>query len=131
MRKIPVITNSREIPVSCHFGRRDRYARTQITLLWVIDPLDGTTNYSQGLPIFCVSIGLQYQGKTIVGVVYAPYLNELYTAIAGAGAQCNGMPVHVSEKNGWNRLYYVPDFPSIRTVIPITISTTCLAYYHA
>lgn len=79
--------------------------------LWVIDPLDGTTNYSQGLPIFCVSIGLQYQGKTIVGVVYAPYLNELYTAIAGAGAQCNGIPIHVSEKKRMEQAVLCTGFP--------------------
>ena len=42
---------------------------------WVVDPLDGTTNYSQGLPVFSVSIALQYRGETIAGVVYAPYLN--------------------------------------------------------
>lgn len=49
-------------------------------------PLDGTTNYSQGLPLFTVSIALQYRGETIVGVVYAPYLNELFTATKGGGA---------------------------------------------
>ena len=54
---------------------------------WVVDPLDGTTNYSQGLPLFTVSIALQYKGETIVGVVYAPYLNEWFTATRGGGAQ--------------------------------------------
>lgn len=53
---------------------------------WVVDPLDGTTNYSQGLPLFTVSIALQCKGETIVGVVYAPYLNELFTAVKGGGA---------------------------------------------
>lgn len=53
---------------------------------WVVDPLDGTTNYSQGLPLFTVSIALQYRGETIVGVVYAPYLRELFTAAKGGGA---------------------------------------------
>ena len=53
---------------------------------WVVDPLDGTTNYSQGLPVFCVSIGLQYRGETVVGVVYAPYLDELFTAVRSGGA---------------------------------------------
>ena len=53
---------------------------------WVIDPLDGTTNYSQGLPIFSVSIALQHQGETVVGVVYAPYLGELFWASKGGGA---------------------------------------------
>ena len=53
---------------------------------WVVDPLDGTTNYSQGLPLFTVSIALQYKGETIAGVVYAPYLKELFTATKGGGA---------------------------------------------
>ena len=52
---------------------------------WVIDPLDGTTNYSQGLPIFSVSIALQHQGETVVGGVYAPYLGELFWASKGGG----------------------------------------------
>ena len=59
---------------------------------WVVDPLDGTNNYSQGLPVFCVSIGLEYKGEGVLGVVYAPYLNELYTAVKGQGAFCNGKP---------------------------------------
>lgn len=53
---------------------------------WVIDPLDGTTNYSQGLPIFSVSIALQHKGETVVGVVYAPYLGELFWASREGGA---------------------------------------------
>ena len=52
----------------------------------VIDPLDGTTNYSQGLPIFSVSIALQHKGETVAGVVYAPYLGELFWASKGGGA---------------------------------------------
>lgn len=54
---------------------------------WVVDPLDGTTNYSQGLPIFTISIALQHNGETVVGVVYAPYLDELFTAVKGGGAR--------------------------------------------
>ncbi|MDE6143688.1 MAG: inositol monophosphatase, partial [Muribaculaceae bacterium] len=50
---------------------------------WVIDPLDGTTNFSQGLPVFCVSIALEYEGNPVVGVIYAPYLGELFHAIKG------------------------------------------------
>lgn len=53
---------------------------------WVVDPLDGTTNYSQGLPVFAVSIALQHRGETVVGVVYAPCPDELYTAVKGGGA---------------------------------------------
>ncbi|MBQ7690834.1 MAG: inositol monophosphatase [Muribaculaceae bacterium] len=53
---------------------------------WVVDPLDGTTNYNAGLPLFNVSIGIRHQGKTVGGVVYAPALGELFTAVRGGGA---------------------------------------------
>lgn len=60
---------------------------------WVIDPLDGTTNFSEGLPIFAVSIGIEIDGETAVGVVYAPYLREMFTAVKGEGAWLNGKPI--------------------------------------
>ena len=69
---------------------------------WVIDPLDGTTNFSQGLPLFCVSIALEHDGEPIVGVVYAPYLNEMFSAVKGAGATLNGCPIHCSKKTSLN-----------------------------
>lgn len=78
---------------------------------WVIDPLDGTNNFSQGLPVFCVSIGIQYKGETIIGVVYAPYLKELYTAIKGKGAFMNDMPLHVSGKTELDRSVIGTGFP--------------------
>ena len=60
--------------------------------LWVVDPLDGTTNYSQGLPVFAVSIGLRFRGEPVVGVVYAPWLDELFTAVRGGGARLWSAP---------------------------------------
>ena len=63
---------------------------------WVIDPLDGTTNYAHGYPVFCVSIALEYQGETILGVVYDPMRDELFTAERGGGAVLNNRPVRVS-----------------------------------
>ena len=65
---------------------------------WTVDPLDGTTNYAQGLPIFSISIALSYRGQTVLGIVYAPVLNELYYAIRGQGAFLNDKPIRVSEK---------------------------------
>lgn len=53
---------------------------------WVIDPLDGTTNYAHGFPRFCVSIGIEFRSRTRIGVVYDPLLDELFTAVRGAGA---------------------------------------------
>ena len=60
---------------------------------WVIDPLDGTTNFSQGLPVFCVSIALQRRGETVGAVVNAPYLGEIFHAIKGKGAWLNGAAI--------------------------------------
>ena len=63
---------------------------------WIIDPVDGTTNFAHGHPYFAVSIGLAYQGTPIIGVVYAPLLNELYTAAQGQGAYLNDKKIIVS-----------------------------------
>ncbi len=65
---------------------------------WVIDPLDGTTNFSMGLPVFSVSIALEHHHEAIVGVVFAPYLNECFYAVKGEGAWLNGKPIRCSDK---------------------------------
>lgn len=58
--------------------------------LWVVDPIDGTTNFASGLTLSAVSIGVAFQGEVSVGVIYDPFLNEMFTAMAGRGAFCNG-----------------------------------------
>lgn len=63
---------------------------------WVVDPLDGTTNYAHGYPVFCVSIALEHQGEIVVGVVYDPMREELFTAERGGGAALNSRPIRVS-----------------------------------
>jgi myo-inositol-1(or 4)-monophosphatase len=63
---------------------------------WIIDPLDGTTNYAHGYPRFCVSIGVECEGRRELGVVYDPLLDELYCAVRGRGATLNGRPLQVS-----------------------------------
>lgn len=64
---------------------------------WIFDPLDGTTNYAHGLPIFCASLGLEIDGRLEVGAVYDPWRRELFTAERGGGAFLNGQPLRVSE----------------------------------
>jgi fructose-1,6-bisphosphatase/inositol monophosphatase family enzyme len=61
--------------------------------MWVIDPLDGTVNYANGIPFFCVSIGLVVAGRPVVGVVYDPLRDDLFTAVVGGGAQLDGRPI--------------------------------------
>lgn len=83
---------------------------------WVIDPLDGTTNFSSGLPLFSVSIGIEYQGETVVGVVYAPYLDELFHAIKGEGAYLNGIKIHTSGKTKLAQSVIATGFPVDKNV---------------
>lgn len=63
---------------------------------WIIDPLDGTTNYAHGYPCFCVSIGVENQGRMELGVVYDPMRDEVFTAERGQGAALNGRRIRVS-----------------------------------
>ena len=63
---------------------------------WVFDPLDGTTNYAHGVPIFCASLALEIDGEAVLGAVYDPNRRELFTAEAGVGAWLNGQPLETS-----------------------------------
>lgn len=78
--------------------------------LWIIDPLDGTTNFAHGFPTYCVSIGLEYRGRCILGVVFDPSRDDLFTAIEGCGAQLNGHPIHVSNANTLDNSLLVTGF---------------------
>ena len=78
---------------------------------WIIDPLDGTTNYAHGYPCFCVSIGLERAGKLELGVVYDPMRNEMFAAERGQGATLNERPVHVSAVDELSRAMLCTGFP--------------------
>jgi myo-inositol-1(or 4)-monophosphatase len=71
-------------------------AKTPSPFRWVFDPLDGTTNYAHGLPIFCSSLALEIDGSPAVGAIYDPTRRELFTAERGQGARVNGTPLEVS-----------------------------------
>lgn len=85
---------------------------------WIIDPLDGTTNFSAGIPIFAVSIGIEHRGVPVVGVVYDPVLDELFTAVKGQGAFLNGSPIHVKDNNRLDRAVVSTGFPVDKNVNP-------------
>jgi len=63
---------------------------------WIVDPLDGTTNYAHGFPVFCVSVAWEAGGRLRVGVVYDPLRDELFAAEEGRGASLNGQPIQVT-----------------------------------
>ncbi|MFN3871878.1 MAG: inositol monophosphatase family protein [Ignavibacterium sp.] len=79
--------------------------------LWVIDPLDGTTNFAHGLPIFSVSIGLQYKGETVAGVVYDVMRDVIYSAEKGSGAFENGKKISVNSNEIIEESLLVTGFP--------------------
>jgi myo-inositol-1(or 4)-monophosphatase len=78
---------------------------------WIIDPLDGTLNFTHGVPLFSVSIGVEKQGEVIAGVVYEPNLGELFTAEKGKGAFLNKKPIHVSKVDKLIESMVVTGFP--------------------
>lgn len=78
---------------------------------WVVDPLDGTTNFSQGLPLFSVSIGIEYKRETVAGVVHAPYLGETFRAVRGEGAYMNGKRIRCGVKNNLSESVLATGFP--------------------
>jgi myo-inositol-1(or 4)-monophosphatase len=85
---------------------------------WIIDPLDGTTNYAHGFPFFCVSIGLEVEGRLTLGVAYAPSLDELFVAEAGRGATVNDRPIHVSSTSELTQALLATGFPYARAELP-------------
>lgn len=76
-------------------GSDTRY--TEDDLVWIVDPIDGTANYAHGIPMSVVSIGLVKNKEAVMGVVYQPYLDEVFYAEKGKGAFLNGRPIHVSD----------------------------------
>src|SRR5262245_61678408 len=66
---------------------------------WIVDPLDGTTNYVHDVPAYCVSVGLEVAGELVVGAVYDPRQEEMFAAASGRGATLNGKPIHTSTTN--------------------------------
>ncbi|MFZ5808537.1 MAG: inositol monophosphatase family protein [Chloroflexota bacterium] len=90
-------------------GKRDVPQAGQA--IWVVDPIDGTTNFVRHIPVFAVSIGLVVDGEAVIGVVYQPMLDELFTAVKGKGAQLNGKPVHVSQTPSLSQALVGAGFP--------------------
>lgn len=78
---------------------------------WLVDPLDGTTNFSHGFPFFCVSIAFEERGKVTVGVVYDPMMDEIFTAEEGQGAFLNGERIRVSATDSLDRSLLATGFP--------------------
>ncbi|MBS4538725.1 inositol monophosphatase [Clostridium sp. D2Q-11] len=99
-------------------SEESEYHETNSDYLWIIDPLDGTSNYAQGLPIFAVSIALEFRGEVVLGVVYEPILNEMFSTIKGKGAYLNNKKIKIGSKNKLRQSLLATGFPYDRDTNP-------------
>lgn len=81
------------------------------TWKWIIDPLDGTTNFAHGYPCFCVTLALEHDGEVVIGVTFDPTRNELFAAERGKGASLNNKPIRVSDTEDLGNALIVTGFP--------------------
>lgn len=88
-----------------------RYPVSKKGYCWIIDPIDGTTNFAHGYPLFAISIALEYNGEIQLGVAYNPLLNEVFTAQTGKGAFLNGKRIHVSSTKNISQALLATGFP--------------------
>lgn len=92
-------------------AEENEYAPLQSSHKWIIDPLDGTTNYAHGFPWFGVSIAVEIDGTVVAGVVYHPMMDELFTVARGEGAFLNGERLHVSRRAPLKNCLLATGFP--------------------
>lgn len=92
-------------------GEESPEVSTGSTSRWIIDPLDGTTNYAHGYPVFCVSVALEVEGRIALGAVYNPMLDELFSARRGGGAFLNGKALAVSRTGTLTESLLATGFP--------------------
>ncbi len=92
---------------------------------WIVDPLDGTTNYAHGLRVFSVSVGYERDGVLAAGAVFDPCQDELFLATRGSGATVNGQPLAVSKTDTLVRALLGTGFPYERAMMPIALRQFC------
>lgn len=111
-----IIDTLRSACPGCSFLAEESGAvSTGSSLRWVIDPLDGTTNYAHGFPWFAVSIALEVEGELELGVIFSPMMEELFTATRGQGARLNGRKISVSRREPLSGCLLATGFPYDRT----------------
>ncbi|WP_100656415.1 inositol-1-monophosphatase [Alteromonas flava] len=98
-------------PDHAFYGEESGKQGSDETFTWIIDPLDGTTNFIKGIPHFCVSIALLHKGRLDQGVVFDPIRGELFTASKGAGAQLNGYRIRTGKQKDLEQTVLATAFP--------------------
>lgn len=98
-------------PGCCFLTEEDSVENTEGDLRWIVDPLDGTTNFLFQLPIFSISLALEREGEIVLGIVYEVNQQEAFYAWKGGGAYLNGTPIQVSKRPGFSQSLIATGFP--------------------
>lgn len=102
----------RHFPAHDVMGEEGTRIETGSDYKWYVDPLDGTTNFAHGYPVFCVSLAVEYRGERVAGVIYDPTRDEMFSASKGGGAELNGQAIHVSATARLAESLIATGFPS-------------------
>jgi len=102
----------KQFPTHDVMGEEGTRIETGSEYKWYVDPLDGTTNFAHGYPVFCISLAVERHGQRVAGVIYDPTRDEMFTAELGGGAQLNGKPIHVSATPTLGECLIATGFPS-------------------
>lgn len=108
---IIIQTIQKQYPDHSFYGEEAGYQNSGSDYVWVIDPIDGTTNFIQGIPQFSISIALMYQNEIQVGVVYDPLKKEMFRAEKGKGAFLNDKPIRVPQLDDLSKAILTTGFP--------------------
>ena len=106
-------------PDHAFLGEESGHSQNNSDYLWIIDPIDGTTNFSIHNPLWCISVGLAYKNELIFGMIYAPVLEETFWAAKGQGAYLNGKRLRSPKKKGLEKI-----FIAFVTASPLAISAS-------
>jgi myo-inositol-1(or 4)-monophosphatase len=101
-----------QFPAHDVMGEEGTRIETGSEYKWYVDPLDGTTNFAHGYPVFCISLGLEYRGQRIAGVIYDPTRDEMFVAELGSGARLNDRTIHASATSSLGECLVATGFPS-------------------
>ena len=101
-----------QFPAHDVLGEEGARIETGSDYKWYVDPLDGTTNFAHGYPVFCVSLAVERMGKRVAGVIYDPTRNEMFTAELGSGARLNDVAIHASATANLGECLIGTGFPS-------------------
>jgi myo-inositol-1(or 4)-monophosphatase len=102
----------KQFPTHDVMGEEGTRIETGSDYKWYVDPLDGTTNFAHGYPVFCVSLAVEHRGKRIAGIVYDPTRDEMFSAELGGGARLNDRAIHVSTIANLGECLIATGFPS-------------------